>query len=296
MTTLAEALSHGQGIERPFRCEAHDDHQASASVNVLKQVWFCHACHSHGSVDSKVAPKEEDLLAMMAPEKTGRVYRQAFLELYQEPSYWLTRFPAWLCHTMGLGEDPFTGDATFPVHTAGGRLAGVGRRNLFEQGGAIGSRYLYPRNWSASSALFGSNGRWRQHDVVALVEGAADATAVWGVGCPAFAVYGAGVHLPQIELIARMQPKLILLGFDMDDAGEQAVTRSFRDLPAIAPMVRVKWPRTHKDPAATPAERRLHVLEEAVGRSGYGKDVSPSWTAWRSQAQRAYRRAQEEAV
>lgn len=294
MTTLAEALSHGQGIERPFRCEMHDDRQASASVNVLKQVWFCHACHARGSVDGKSAPKESDLLAMMQPERTPRIYPAAFLELYTEPTYWLTRFPAWLCHAMGLGEDPFTGDATFPVHTPGGRLAGVGRRNVYEQGGAMGSRYLYPKRWSASSTLFGTSGHWRQYDVIALVEGAADATAVWGVGCPAFAVYGAGVHLPQIELIARMQPKLILLGFDMDSAGEQAVTRAFRDLPAIAPMVRVKWPRVTKDPAATNTERRLDVLEDAVSRSGYGKDVSPSWTAWRSQAQQAYRRAQQE--
>ena len=115
----------------------------------------------------------------------------------------------------GLGQDPFTSDATFPVHTPQARLAGVGRRKLDP---GDGPRYLYPKVWSASQSLFGVKAWSGRHRVVVLVEGAADAVACWEVGVPALACYGAGLHLPQVELLARYAPDLVLAGFD-NDAG-----------------------------------------------------------------------------
>jgi hypothetical protein len=293
--TLTEALASGQGIERPFRCEAHNDTHASASVNVVKMVWYCYACHESGGVDKKKKAPEIDALLelMISPDRIGRIYPEAYLRLYDNPGYWLGRFPAWLCSEMGLGEDPFTGDGIFPVHTGEGRLAGVGRRHLFaeEVGEAKikveGTRYLYPKAWSASQTLFGTRGRWTTHPVIIMVEGAADATAIWEVGAPGFAVYGSGVHLPQVDLVYRMAPKLILLGFDMDEAGEKAVSRAFGDLSRIAPVARVRWPRARKDPAATPYATRKEILHRAVADAGYG-DVVPQWTAWRRDAQLRY--------
>src|SRR5690348_1384064 len=128
--TLEEALAVGQGTERPFRCFEHDDSTASASVNIVKMVWYCHACHAKGAVNSKRTPKLEELAAMLKPEEACRVYPEAFSELYSAPVYWHQRFEPWVCWDKGLGEDPFSGDATFPVHTAGGRYAGVGRRRV----------------------------------------------------------------------------------------------------------------------------------------------------------------------
>lgn len=291
--TLSEALVHGQGVERPFRCEQHPDNHASASVNVLKMVWYCYACGASGAADKKKAPSIEVLESMISPERLARVYPQSYLRLFSDPGYWLTRFPAWLCLAMGLGQDPFTGDGVFPVHTGEGRLAGVGRRHIFteEVGEAKikieGTRYLYPKIWSASQTLFGTGGRWQPHEVIVLVEGAADASAVWQVGAPGFAVYGSGIHLPQVDLVARMEPRLIMLGFDMDEAGEKAVTRAFGALAGIAPLVRVRWPRGAKDPAGTPIGIRKDILHRAVTEAGYG-DVVPQWTAWRRDAQLRY--------
>ena len=291
MTTLEEALAHGQGVERPFRCTQHDDTQASASVNVLKGVWFCHACQASGTVDGKRAPKVEVLQAMLEPERASRVYPQAYLELFDTPRYWLERFPTWLCHAKGLGEDPFTGDATFPVHTPGGRLAGVGRRRLTPE---KKSRYLYPRHWSASMTLFGTDGRYPGLPVVCLVEGAADAVSLWQVGAGGLAVYGAGIHMPQIELLVRYNPKVILIGFDMDEAGESAASRAFKQLRRIAPLARVYWPK--KDPAeCTPSQRR-QVLLRAVGRTQYGVDVIPHWDAAVTQMKDNYKRFVEGAA
>lgn len=287
---MQDALANGQGIERPFRCEVHDDSLASASVNVLKGVWYCHACHASGTVDGAKAPSIEALEAMIKPEKVGRVYPEAFLELYAEPGYWLTRFPAWLCHTVGLGQDPFTLDATFPVHTPNGLFAGVGRRKheVVEKG----QRYLYPRHWSAGSTLFGTWGRYAQVDVVCLVEGAADATAVLETGCIGLGTYGAGLHLPQRELLARYSPKLILLGFDMDEAGERAVERAFKMVGRLAPLQRVRWPK--KDPADCTVDQRMKALLAAVGRSVYGGEVLPRWEAEVTRMQVEYERYVEE--
>ena len=274
MTTLDEAVATGQGIERPFRCHMHEDNQASASVNVLKGVWVCFACRASGTVDGKKAPRLEELAAMLEPEKSCRVYPDAYLELFNDPFYWETRFPAWVCQAMGLGEDPFTGDATFPVHTPGGLLAGVGRRHIEED---TGPRYLYPKRWSASTTLFGTRGRYPALPVLVLVEGAADATSCWEVGAPGLAVYGSGVHLPQRDLLARYNPRLILQGFDMDDAGERATTGAFRTLANIAPMARVRWPE--KDPGECSPAQRLGALVSAVRRAGYGESVISRWEA-----------------
>ena len=284
MSTLDDAIANGQGTERPFRCTVHEDNQASATVNVLKGVWFCHACHASGHVDGKKkAPKVEELQAMLEPEKTVRVYPQAYLELFRTPGYWLDRFDPWTCHAMGLGEDPFTGDATFPVHTPGGLLAGVGRRRVTED---KHSRYYYPRHWSASMTVFGTNGRYPTLPVLTLVEGAADASSLWEVGAPALAVYGSGVHLPQRDLLVRYNPKLILLGFDMDEAGELATTRAFSALGRLAKLARVRWPA--KDPGdCTQGERRL-ALQNAVRASGYGVEQTPIWDRTIEQIQQSY--------
>lgn len=290
--TLEEALAFGQGTERPFRCTEHDDTLASASVNVLKGVWFCHACQASGRVDNKKPPRIEELQAMLEPEVAVREYPEAWLELFTQPGpkYWDNRFEPWVTHLLRMGHDPFTGDATFPVHTPAGQLAGVGRRHLTEEKQA---RYLYPRRWSASVTLFGTNGLYPALPVVCAVEGAADAASVWEVGCPAVGVYGSGFHMPQVELMVRYRPKLILLGFDMDEAGEKAVTRAFKQLHRIAPLKRVYWPK--KDPADTPRRLRREALLKAVTASQYGVNVIPAWDRFIAEKKREYETFAEEA-
>jgi hypothetical protein len=164
VTTLQEALESGRGIERPFRCTEHDDTHASASVNVVKGYWYCYVCHAKGSVDAKKAPSLAELAQMMEPERNCRIYPEAYLGLFTveaEKGYWGTRFPDWLIWHAQLGEDPTTGEATFPVKTPEGRLAGVGRRQsnamvaAAKEAGENPSRYKYPRRWSASRVLHG---------------------------------------------------------------------------------------------------------------------------------------------
>lgn len=266
MTTLEEAITLGRGIERPFQCFEHPDTTASASVNVLKNVWYCYACGGKGVVDGNRVPTNDELLAMLEPEAACREYASSFLEVYGHGGYWLERFPDWLCWWGGFGEDPWTGDGVFPVHTPRGRLAGIGRRASVP---GPGPRYKYPHTWSASRTLWGSRGVWRPQGHLVLVEGAADAASLWQVGIPAFACYGAGLHKPQYELVAQMSPQLVLLGFDMDEAGDRATDqteRMLRDLCEVAP---IEW--KEKDPADTSPEDRYRAVLEAVGPTGYGQ-------------------------
>jgi hypothetical protein len=275
MISLDDALANGRGTERPFQCPEHDDKQASASVNVVKGVWFCHACHAKGVTTGKRTIKIEELEAMLAPERVARRYPAAWLETFTDwadPIYWDARFPRWLTWGLGMGQDPFTGSPTFPVHTAAGALAGVGRRNPDPK---AKPKYRYPAHWSASVSLFGRLHGPEPYPIVALVEGAADAAAVIETGCPALATYGSGLHLPQIELLAQHRPRVVLLGFDMDKAGEGAVTRAFSQIGRMGELVRVKW--RAKDPADTPLEIRRCNLADAVGRTGYGASTTLHW-------------------
>lgn len=263
--SLAEAIATGQGVERPFRCTAHVDTHASASVNVVKGVWYCYVCHSKGRVDSKTAPKVEDLIAMMRPDEATRLYPESYLDWFGHGYYWLDRFPAWVCETCHLGEDALTGEATFPVHTDTGRLAGVGRRR---KDGT--PRYVYPRTWSASRSLFGY-GPIDTTGIVALVEGAADRAALTEVGITAFATYGSGLHFPQRELIARAHPRLVVAAFDADDAGRMATIRTIDGLEDLCEVVPADWAAAGtNDPADTAPQARAEVIAEAVAASTYG--------------------------
>lgn len=271
MTTLAEAIEFGQGIERPFRCEQHDDQSASASVNVVKGVWICYACNARGAIDNKKAPSMDALAAMLEPEKTPRIYPETYLELFAGPGYWHTRFPDWLVWAAGLGEDPVTGHGTIPVRTPSGHLAGISRRLTDEQvatakeAGENPSRYKYPYKWSASRTLHDRGAP--RGPVLVLVEGAADQVAMLEVGIPTGAVYGSGLHAPQVELIKRKKPELVVLGFDDDEAGRRATRQTLTALSGCAfDIATVTWPK--KDPAECSPTQRLSTVCSVVGE-GY---------------------------
>lgn len=256
--TLEEAIADGRGGERPFRCPEHDDSHASASVNVNKGVWYCYVCHARGRLDGKRVPTDNELETLLRPETAVRVYPASWLTLFGYSGYWATRFPDWLCWALSMGTDPITGDGTFPVYTPKGQLAGVGRR-LHD--GEV--KYRYPFKWSSSHVLGGTELSRRHSGVIVLVEGRADAAALWEMGIPAYACFGAGLHHPQLEQVARLRPDLVLLGFDADDAGERASQMSADALTGTAESLRIDWSAAGaKDPAdAAPHQRAVRVQE-----------------------------------
>lgn len=264
--SLEDALASGRGVERPFCCPSHEDSNASASVNVVKGLWVCFACGARGSVDGKRAPSPTDLASMLGSEEGARFHAERWLELFSvgdwADMYWASRFTEVAGRWAGLGQCPFTADATFPVHDHRGRLQGVGRR---KRDPGDGPRYVYPKSWSSSRTLFGLH---RNHvdKALVLVEGAADTTAMLEAGIRAYGCYGAGVHAPQRELIARMNPKVIVFGFDNDEAGRKAEARARHDLADIATLTSIRW---LSDPADTPTEGRIEMLAKVLADCGY---------------------------
>jgi len=235
-------------------------------------VWFCYVCHAKGSADSKKAPTINELAQMMEPEQKCRQYPQSYLNLFTiggGGDYWPTRFPDWLIWWARLGQDPITAESTFPVHTAHGLFAGVGRRQTNEavaaakEAGTNPSRYKYPYRWSASRTMHYKGSP--SGEVLVLVEGAADAASLWEVGIPAYAVYGSALHHPQIEFLKRAKPTTIVMGMDMDVAGERGVSLSWQVLngKTMAQIKRARWPQG--DPADCTPVQRVQSLVSVVG-------------------------------
>lgn len=136
-----------------------------------------------------------------------------------------------------------------------------------------GPKYRYPPTWSASRSLFGTAGRWPHIPVLTLVEGAADAASVIETGLSAEATYGSGVHAPQVDLIVAQRPRLILLGFDDDEAGERATVQAYEALSPHAEIGFISWGGVAKDPADLEPEARFDAVLEAVRASSYGEQI-----------------------
>jgi hypothetical protein len=297
--TLEDALANGQGIERPFNCPDHDDHEASASVNVIKQVWYCFACNARGRTDGKKnkTPSLALLEAMLKPEEGPRVYSSLYWEQFRRlRGHWNTRFPDWLIWAAGLGHDPLTSDAVFMVHTPKGQFAGVGRRLHTPNPERPKQRYDYPWRWSAATSM-GAVGY--PQDVVVIVEGKGDATAVGEVGAYARCAYGSALHLPQRELIRRMAPRLVLLGFDADLAGAKGAVESAKLL--AKDNIEIGWvdwsllDPSHHDPADCDPQERTDILLKTVSGTRYGatRELDRAWWEATQRLQNDYRRREQ---
>jgi len=239
LTTLAEALAFGQGIERPFVCPSHDDTHASASVNVALGVWYCYACQAHGTLDDHV-PTVDEALSVLSGRAKPRVYAEAWLDIfdaYQPSPYWSSRYGTEVAEWFRCGTHPLTGNPTYPLRGPDGRPRGVVQRQEGDP------KYLYPAGARTSDTFFG---RLDPKNVVVLVEGASDVMAIhydgdvpgdWSVlGC-----YGSGVHVPQIDLLRDAAPRLIVAAFDADRAGYEASERAVRACSPIARVITHDW-------------------------------------------------------
>ena len=241
--TLQEALVYGKGVERPFLCPVHGDSRPSASLNVVKQVWYCYSCGAHGSLTGEDALLEPDYEQMkiwfLEKMEETRVYSERWLDRWDSAGvhpYWDDRVGARAARHFRLGSDPEREAVTYPLRRADGAPIGVVRRNLTDDG----PKYLYPKGIDIARLLFNYTPEHRK--VVVLVEGALDAVALWNVGVDAFAIYGAVLGVEQIKMIERVDPDVIVTAYDQDKAGWRAhyeTERAFKH----RLVERLTWPR-----------------------------------------------------
>lgn len=269
MTTLAEALALGQGIERPFNCPSddHEDVRASASVNVALGVWWCFSCHAHGTLEDHV-PTVDEALSVLAGRVRPRVYAESWLDIfdaYQPSPYWAGRYGRDVAERFRCGTHPFTGNPTYPLRGPDGLPRGVVQR----QEGI--PKYLYPSGVRISDTFFGLP--IVPKGVVVLVEGASDVMALhrdrlpsgWSVlGC-----YGSGVHAPQADLLRDAAPRHIIAAFDADSAGYAAAVRAIETLSDIAPVDHHNWAgQGVNDPGDLSTGQAMSALRDTVGSLG----------------------------
>ena len=264
MTTLQEALSRGRGIERPFNCMVHDDKNASAYVNVVKGLWFCHSCHASGSLDGPIDVDPHDLVTQVneiLSDKEISVYPESWLTLYKGTSeYWESRFTQRAIDYFDLGFDPVKEMSCYPLRNPIGEIHGLVYRN---NDPTSKRKYKYPYGINISNYMF--NYSRERRDTVVLVEGAADAIALWEIGIEAFAVLGNHPSNTHINLIKRVEPKRIVLAFDMDSGGNSASVIIDDALGGQYEVVRATWDdNLGKDPAELNELHRSNFIGSLV--------------------------------
>lgn len=259
--TLADAISRGHGTERAFCCPVHQDNTASASVNVVKGLWYCYACGASGRVDGFIAPSQESLLEDVEELlREPRVYPESWLDMFDSPGdpYWSTRFTEAAIRHFRLGRDRAKDAPVYPLRDPQGRVLGVVTRS--SDGGP---KYRYPGGSKTSRLLFGYS-----EEVVAtpvLVEGAMDAIAVWEAGFVGLGCYGARLYPEQVRLIRRLSPVRVVLAFDEDRAGNQARVEAFRALEDLGiPAVSLRWDDAAKDMAEMDIDTRRILLQDVA--------------------------------
>lgn len=254
----------------------HDDRNPSASVNVVKKVWVCYSCGRGGSLEdllgTRVAdPEVEDLLTELSTTLAGfdsveHGYPERWLDQFDVGGvhpYWLGRgLSEAVCRLFRLGYDPVHRAVTYPLRGPSGVVLGVVRRSLDDN---ARPKYRYPDHAPISKTLFAYDRVRHGASDIVLVEGALDALAFWDVGIPAVAQLGAHLSNEQIKLLRRLGLHTLTFAYDMDHAGQQALTKALRNPKLDFCHLRVmQWsPDEGKDPLDLDQERRVELWRDA---------------------------------
>ncbi len=225
-STLEDAVlaNDDPRYERPFRCHVHPDSHASASVNVVKRIWYCYTCQARGKLGETIITDfmraKEEIEFLLDEQETPEISEE-MLTLYTsgKQEYWSARFSDDAIERFQLGTDPVSKRPCYPVRDSGGTLLGVVMRNLDRQ-----PKYLYPQGIRKNEMLFNYTAqRLRQ---VYLFEGAMDVIAAWEVGIVGFGIYGSKMSEQQVQLLKRIDPKWVHLCFDNDEAGHRCAAQA----------------------------------------------------------------------
>jgi hypothetical protein len=266
--SLADALLTGRGIERPFRCHVHDDSNASASVNTQTGLWICYACGAAGKADdSATTPDCDTLLAYLKGDTPARVYAESWLDMFDidhASREWSARFGEDTANHFRCGTHPISGYPTYPIRDRNGQVLGVVTRQPDGD-----PKYKYPFGVSTSRTLFGD---LRPSPVVVLVEGASDVMALHQSGIPGdwtvLGCYGAGLHAPQVQIVADLAPRVVVTAFDSDAAGIAAAGRTAEHLASVARVINHSW-GSFNDPGDMHHTGRIDAIRDTLAKENH---------------------------
>lgn len=251
----------------PFLCPEHGDSRPSASVNIIKGVYYCYTCHAHGELTGEARLTEPDYLRMKLwfdqRLKEHDPYPESWLSRWDAGPvhpYWLSRVGEAAARQFRLGFDTEARALTYPLRDPQGQVLGVVRRATGDES----PKYRYPAGVDVGRLLFQYTPIHR--DAVVLTEGALDAISLWNVGIDAFAIYGSRLSADQVHLIDKIDPEVVYTCYDMDQAGWTAhcdTERAFRHRLTS----RLSWPRAWGgDIDDIGVTRRKRVVDDLVSR------------------------------
>lgn len=213
---------------------------------------------------------------MLTGEAQPEVYPEQWLDTFDAAltsPYWSARVGLDVARAYRCGTNPANGNPTYPIRGPHGEVWGVVQRNLANPDEP---KYRYPYGVSTSRTLFGVERAVARTPVV-LCEGASDVMAVvqaLATGpsdtVSVLGVYGAGLHLPQLTVLKRLRPRMVVACFDADTAGWKAAARlAVMAAEAGWPFVSVDWSTVGTtDAGETDLETRRRVVLEAVRARG----------------------------
>lgn len=262
MITASEVVAHGTGAWRSFDCPVHRASHPTARINVTTLYWVCMSCGAKGKMEDIHIDEDTQLdyirELLMEDEQTN-IY-EAMLDMYDisgPGDYWLSRFTPEACKEFRLGMDGK--HPVYPIRDEGGNLMGMVRRNpyLHER-----PKYKYPKGVPTSQYLFGYEKIVEK--MILLVEGAPDVIAAWEAGIDAVGSYGARLSDRQIALIGRLEPRLVVVAYDSDSAGQTGARQAVRGLLGAGVMATSVQLTDHHDIADIPAIERGDVVRRLL--------------------------------
>jgi hypothetical protein len=264
--SLEEALTFGSELERQFICPAHDDHNASASVNSVSGLWCCYACGAAGRADLDTIEISATGVVKMTAKlfdqlTTENKFTESWLNVFDSTGpgdYWLSRFDVTTCHHFRLGSAP--GVATYPLRDNEGQVLGVVTRDLT---GRRKEKYRYPARVNVSNYLIDYH-RVSGDDLI-LVEGMSDVCAVHEAGFAAVGSYRAGISSAQALLLRKYQPRTLWVAYDQDRAGDEGYSKVLAKLDWAFHVKRLWW-SDYKDLAEIPVDLRRQMLAEVTNK------------------------------
>lgn len=265
--TLEQALARGHGTWRSFTCPQHEDTNPSARVNTVTGKWVCMVCHARGTINGYVPDYDAMLDESLAlSEALVEPKAESWLDQFDAGGpgeYWLSRFTEDTCRRYRVGWDGTSQRPCYPIRDRDGRPLGIVKRNLEE-----GERkYKYPYGVSTSELLFGVK-ELESTETLFLMEGAPAVMAMRDAGFDAVGSYGSNLYPEQVRQIVSLQPRLVLVAYDMDKAGYEGSGPAERDLWKAGVMVeRAFWDDRYSDPGDMDLETRRETMTKVLARS-----------------------------